>query len=276
MISWIVTVLAIEFSVDVRASLEGRLQLSARLRGGGLHLFDLRRDLVDVQLVYLLLVLDEGFRRRSIFVQQYLELADPGAQRLRSAGGFECRDDLGSLADFARQDREPFGIERRLGAPVGDPHGQQLCVEFVAQADNLFIPTAPRLRDDGGRRIRQLVAAVVQLLLLRLHFLDGIEQRLRQRLIGGDVRLQSVVKLSALLREGRLRGLAQRCHNPTGEFPILFRRRLVMVVGETQRAAPHRFKVMFDLQHTVGVFSQRIHFCDVGFDAVEFRDGIDG
>ena len=174
--------------------------------------------------MHLLLVLDVGLRRRRIVVQRHLELSDPRAHGLRSAGGFECRNHLGSLADFARQDRESLGIERRLGAPVGDPHGQQLSVEFVAQGDNFLIPTGPRLCDDGRRRIRQLVAGVVQLLLLRFHFLDGIQQGLRQRLVSGDIRLQSVVKLPALVRQGRLRGIAQHCDNRVSELPILFRR----------------------------------------------------
>jgi hypothetical protein len=151
-----------------------------------------------------------------------------------------------------------------------------LCVEFVAQGDNLFITTVARLCDDSRRRIRQFVAGVVQLLLFGLHFLDGIEQRLRHRLIGGDIRLQSVVKLPALLRQGRLRGVAQRRDNPTGDFPILFRRCFVMIVSEAERAAPHRFKIMFDLQHACGVLRQRVHFGDIGFNAVELRDAVDG
>jgi hypothetical protein len=99
---------------------EGRLQLNARLLGGRLHRFGLRRDLVDVEIAHLLLVLNIGFRRRGVVHQHGLELPDPGTQRLPTGGAFERRDRFRSLADLARQDRQTFRIERRLDPPVGD------------------------------------------------------------------------------------------------------------------------------------------------------------
>jgi hypothetical protein len=49
-----------------------------------------------------------------------------------------------------------------------------------------------------------------------------------------------------------------------------------VVVGIAQNAAAHLFEVVLDLHDAGGVVRQRIHFDDIGLDAVEFRDGIDG
>ncbi len=102
MISWILTVRPIEPSVKTRASSNDCLQLRASLGGRRLHLFGLRRDLVEIEIAHLLLKLDVGFRGGRIVVQRNLELADPRPHRLRAAGSLERRDRFRGLGDFAR------------------------------------------------------------------------------------------------------------------------------------------------------------------------------
>jgi hypothetical protein len=132
------------------------------------------------------------------------------------------------------------------------------------------------LFNDLIRGCRQIVADRIQLSLLRLHLLDCVQQRLRHFLRIGDIRLESGIKLSAFLRQRRLCGVAESGNGFTGGFAIFLGRSLVVIVGITKYAAAHPFEVVLDLQCPCSVVRQRIHFHDIGLDAVEFRDGIDG
>jgi hypothetical protein len=200
-------------------------------------------------------------------------LPDPSPQGLRSSGGFEGRDRVGSLADLARQDCKAFRIECRLRAPVGDLHREQFPIQFLAQPGNLFVRTSPDFCEQRIRRFRQVVADLVQLFLLGPHLLGGIEERERPCLGCSQFGQQPVVKLSALLRRRRLCGLAQHFVDFACDLLGLLRRPLVVVVGVAKGAAAHRFKKSFDVHDAAGAVRHRVQRRHIALDPVELRDG---